>query len=180
MIVEAGFDLAVLLFEGQSEPGALRIVALDRDLRLVALRTALTSFAGDLDAVALEAVNDAIPVWDGEELDRFAVRYVGLGYIVRDVSRYPEGFDWDEVKAVETWLSLRGIHLLGIQVSDGEQFASTGPVHAFDSYALEGDELPRILIIPGPHPFLRCECAACAPRREAWERARPIEPLDSV
>ena len=86
--------------------------------------SALTSFAGDLDAAALEAVNNAIPVWDdGKEFDRFAVRHAALGYIVRDVSPYPEGFDWDRVKVVEESLSRRGIHLLGIQVSDGERFA---------------------------------------------------------
>lgn len=180
MIVEAGYDLATLLFESRAEPGALRLVALDRELRLVASCTAVTSFAGDFDSAVLEAVDAAIPEPDGGVgFERFAVRYVGLGYRVPDVSPYPEGFDWDRMKAVEEWLSHRGIHLLGIQVSDGERFASTGPIHMFESYALE-EQIPRILVIPGPHPFLTCECAVCAPRRESWRRARPVDSPDAV
>jgi hypothetical protein len=52
-------------------------------------------------------------------------------------------------------------------------------MHRFEDYALDED-IPRVLVIPGPHPFLTCECAVCAPRRARWERARSAEPEESV
>jgi hypothetical protein len=172
MIIEAGYDLATLLFDGRSAPGALRMVMLDTELRLVAVRTVSTMFTGTLDSPALEAVDAAIPQpEDDDHLARFAVRYVALGFEVPKISGYPEGFDWDRVTAIKQRLASRQIHLLGIQVSDGEGWASTGPMYSFESYALE-EQIPRILVIPGPHPFLTCECAVCAPRRANWDRAR--------
>jgi hypothetical protein len=171
MIIEAGYDLATLLFDGRSTPGVLRMVMLDTELRLVAVRTLSTTFTGTLDSATLEAVDAAIPQpEDDDHLARFTVRYVALGFDVPATIGYPEGFDWDRVKAIEERLADRGVHLLGIQVTDGEAWASTGPMYSFESYALE-ERIPRILVIPGPHPFLTCECAVCAPRRANWERA---------
>ena len=96
------------------------------------------------------------------------MRYVALGYRIPSIEGYPEHFDWDRVRVFDEWLGCRGITLLGIQVSDGERWASSGPMHRFEDYALDED-LPRVLVIPGPHPFLTCECAACVPRRARWQ-----------
>jgi len=101
---------------------------------------------------------------------------IEAGYDIADTSGYPEGFEWERVKVVEEWLGCRGIRLLGIQVSDHARWASTGPMYSFEIYLL-ADELPRAVVIPGPHPFDSCECAACAPRRQ---RRRPGSSADSV
>lgn len=175
MIIEAGYDLAELLFDRRSTPGPLRIVMLDADLRLVDVRTVSTTFTGTLDSTTLDAVDAIIPgPSDDEALARHGIQYVALGYQVGSIEGYPEAFDWDRVTVFDEWLGCRGITLLGIQISDGEQWASTGPVHRFEDYALEED-IPRVLVIPGPHPFLSCECAACAPRRALWQRTRTSE-----
>lgn len=163
MIIESGYDLHRLLFGGQSEPGALRIVCLDADLRVLDIRTAIPSFSGSFNAAALESIDLAIPD-SNEDLPRYDTRFVALGYDVANASGYPEGFDWQRVTVIEEWLSCRGVQLLGIQVSDHEQWASTGPMHSFASYPL-ADDLPRAIVIPGPHLFGSCECAFCAPRR---------------
>ncbi len=164
MIIEAGYDLHVLLFAGSREPGALRMVCLSADLRVTDIRTVIPSFSGNFDAATLESIDWAIP-GDNDALPQLDTRFVALGYDVGDASSYPEGFDWERVKVVEEWLSCRGVRLLGIQVSDHDGWASTGPMYSFDSYPLE-DELPRVVVLPGPHPFDSCECAACTPRRK--------------
>lgn len=168
--METGYDLHVLLFEENRAPGALRMVCLDADLRVVDIRTVIPSFSGCFDAAALESIDLAIPD-SNEGFSQYDTRFVALGYDVANVSGYPEGFDWQRVKVVEEWLSCRGVQLLGIQVCDHEQWASTGPTHSFDSYPL-GDDLPRAVVIPGPHPFDCCECAACAPRLQRLRRGR--------
>lgn len=170
MIIEAGYDLHLLLFAGNHEPGVLRMVCLDADLRVTAVRTVMTAFSGRIDAAALDSIDTAIPD-DGEDFPQYNTRFVALGYEVDDVTGYPEGFDWERVKVVEEWLGCRGVELLGIQVSDHARWASTGPMHSFASYLL-ADELPRVVVIPGPHPFDSCECVACAPLRQQLRRGR--------
>ena len=172
MIIEAGYDLHLLLFAGNDEPGALRMVCLDADLRVTTVRTAIPSFSGRFDAAALDSIDTAIPA-NNESFPKYNTRFVALGYEVTDVTGYPEGFDWERVKVVEEWLGCRGVELLGIQVSDHEKWASTGPMHSFASSPLT-DEWPRVVVIPGPHPFDSCECQACAPRREHLRRARSM------
>lgn len=164
MIIEAGYDLHVLLFPERREPGELRMVCLDADLRVTDIRAVIPSFSGNFDASALESIDIAIPE-NIDDLPKYDTRFVALGYEVANVSGYPEGFDWPRVKVLEEWLSCRGVRLLGIQVSDHEHWASTGPMYSFYSYLL-ADELPRAVVIPGPHPFDSCECAFCAPRRQ--------------
>lgn len=175
MIIEAGYDLHVLLFAERREPGALRMVCLDADLRVIDIRTVFPSFSGSFDAATLESIDCAIPD-DDDKFPLLDTRFVALGYDVADASGYPEGFEWERVKVVEEWLGCRGVHLLGIQVSDHERWASTGPMFSFETYPL-ADELPRAVVIPGPHPFDSCECAACAPRRQ---RLHPQPPARSV
>ena len=172
MIIEAGYDLHLLLFAGNHEPGALRMVCLDADLRVTTVRTVIPTFSGRFDAAALDSIDTAIPV-DDENFPKYDTRFVALGYNVDDASGFPEGFDWERVKVVEEWLGCRGVELLGIQVSDREGWASTGPMYSFASYLL-ADELPRVVVIPGPHPFDSCECAACAPRRQHLRRVRSV------
>ena len=146
------------------------MVCLDADLRVVDIRTVIPSFSGSFDATALESIDLAIPD-SNEDLPQYGTRFVALGYEVANASGYPEGFDWERVKVVEEWLSCRGVELLGIQVCDNERWASTGPMHSFFTYPLH-DELPRAVVIPGPHPFDSCECAACAPRRQQLRSGR--------
>jgi hypothetical protein len=178
MIIEAGYDLTTLLFDGARDSGELRIVMLDSELRALSAQSVVPRFDGSLGTATLEAVDAAIPEPDEDDDEvsaRYAVRYVALGYRIPSIEGYPEGFDWDRVRVFDEWLGCRGITLLGIQVSDGERWASSGPMHRFEDYALD-EELPRVLVIPGPHPFLTCECAACAPRRARWQRARSTQP----
>lgn len=175
MIIEAGYDLHFLLFAERRERGALRMVCLDRDLRVTDVRTVISSFSGNFDAATLESIDACIPEND-DTLPELDTHFVALGYEVAAVSGYPEGFEWERVEAVEGWLECRGVRLLGILVSDDEKWASTGPMYSFVTYPL-ADELPRTVVIPGPHPFDSCECAACAPRRQ---RRRPGPPARSV
>lgn len=172
MIIEAGYDLHVLLFSGHSEPGALRMVCLDADLRVTDVCTVTPSFSGSFDAATLESITMAIPDND-DDLPKYDTRFVALGYAVADASGYPEGFDMERVRILEELLGCRGVRLLGIQVSDQEQWASTGPMYSFGSYLL-ADELPRVVVIPGPHPFDSCECVACAPRRQHLRPGRSV------
>jgi hypothetical protein len=146
------------------------MVCLDADLRVVDIRTVIPLFSGSFDAAALESIDRAIPE-SNDDPPRYDTRFVALGYAVPDASGYPEVFDWQRLKVVEEWLSCRGVQLLGIQVSDHEQWASTGPMYSFVTYPI-ADELPRTVVIPGPHPFDSCECAACAPRRQPLRRGR--------
>lgn len=171
MIIEAGYDLHLLLFPDHSASEGLRMVCLDADLRVTDVRTLIPAFAGVFDHSALESIEAAIPDED-DLVPQLDTRFVGLGYRVTATAGYPECFDWGRVKAVEVRLARRGIHLLGIQVCDDESWASTGPMHSFESYAL--DHLPRAIVIPGPHPFASCECVACAPRRQRLRFAPPV------
>lgn len=137
------------------------MVCMDADLRVTDVRTPISAFAGVFDQVTLDSIEATIPE-DHDDFPHLDTRFVALGYDVSTTSGYSEGFDWERVKTVEERLSRRGVRLLGIQVSDDESWASTGPMHSFESYAL--DDLPRAVVIPGPHPFATCECAACAPK----------------
>lgn len=170
MIIEAGYDLHTLMFARNREPGTLRMVCLSADLRVTDVCTVVPAFSGSFDAATLDSIDRTIP-GDDDRLPQLDTRFVALGYDVADASHYPEGFDWERVKVVEEWLGCRGIRLLGIQVSDREQWASTGPMYSFDTYALD-DDLPRVVVIPGPHPFDSCECAACTPRRRRLRSRR--------
>lgn len=167
MIIEAGYDILELLLRGRFDPGSLRMVQLDRDLRLMRTRTVLPNFTGTFDAATVEAVDAAIPGPDDDDDEgRWAVRYIALGFDVSDVSPYPESLDWDRVKVLDEWLSCRGIGLLGIQLYDDEGWVSTGPMYSFESY-VGSEDLPRVVVVRGPHPFGSCECVACAPQRVA-------------
>lgn len=174
MIIEAGYDLHLLLFPDHSPAGGLRMVCLDADLRVTDVRTLIPAFTGVFDHSALDSIEAAIPE-DDDLAPQLDTRFVGLGYRVTAISGYPDGFDWERVKAVEERLARRGIQLLGIQVCDDESWASTGPMYSFESYAL--DDLPRAIVIPGPHPFASCECVACAPKRQ---RLRSVLNMTSV
>ena len=165
MIIEAGYDLHTLLFDGNHSHGALRMVCLGDDLRLLDIVTVMPRFSGHFDAAALDLVESAIPD-SHDSLPQLTTRYVALGYTVADASQYPHGFDMDRITALEGWLSCHGVRLLTIQVADDEGWASSGPMHSFDSY-LGTEDLPRAVVIPGPHPFGTCECVACATKRNS-------------
>lgn len=169
MIIEAGYDLMTLLFDGRFRVGSLRVVSLDGDFRV----TSIDEVAGTIESASLEAVDAAIPDHDPDDeiAVRYAVRYAALGLEVPTVEGYLERIDWEHVRRIEGWLDCRGIELLGIQISDGERWASTGPMKTFDTY-LGSENYPRVLVIRAPHPDFTCECVVCASRRETLERAR--------
>jgi hypothetical protein len=56
-------------------------------------------------------------------------------------------------------------------VHDTEWWGSSGPMHRWESYGLSED-IPRVLVIPGPHPFMDCQCAVCGPREAALAAGR--------
>ncbi len=134
------------------------MVCMDEDLRVTDVCTPIPVFAGVFDQSALDSIEAAIPD-DHHDFPRLDTRFVALGYDVLTTS----GFDWERVKTVEERLGRRGVLLLGIQVCDDRSWASTGPMYSFESYAL--DDLPRAVVIPGPHPFATCKCTACSPKR---------------
>lgn len=136
----------------------------DRDARLlIDVVTVIPRFTGEFDASALDVIEHAIPK-SRDSLPQLTTRYVALGFTVADVSNYPHGFDGERIMALSGWLDCHGAQLLTIQVADAEIWTSTGPMYSFDSYA--GYEyLPRAVVIPGPHPFWTCDCAACTAKR---------------
>ncbi len=171
MIIEAGYDLATLLFDLDGDPNSLRVVALDADFRVVALTAVLGDFSGDLATVPLSSIDDVIPEHDEDDefAARYAVRYAALGY---RLDRLPDGEGADPGEAkIRDWLSCRGIDLIGTYVTDGTMWRSSGPMKTFSTY-LCAEDYPRVLSVRAPHPFLTCECVVCGPERESLERAR--------
>lgn len=173
MIIEAGYDIFSLMSEGRFEAGALRVVGLDADFRVMVCRAVSGSFGGDLASLPLDAVDDVIPRPDESDVfaAKYAVRFVALGFEVPKVEGYLEQLDWDRYRELQEWFDGRGIDLLGVYVFNGEGWASTGPMKTFHTY-VGAENYPRVLIVRGPHPFLTCSCAVCAPERERFERAR--------
>lgn len=51
----------------------------------------------------------------------------------------------------------RGFEFIGHIVLDDEHWYSSGPMYSFRDY---GGDLPRALVVRGPHPF-QCDCVAC-------------------
>jgi hypothetical protein len=172
MIIEAGYDLATLLFDLDTDPTALRVVALDGDFRVISLTTASGEFHGDLSAVPLSAIDSVIPEHDEDDefAARYAVRFVALGFRVERMPDELEGPDGAETK-IRDWLACRGIDLLGTYVTDGTMWRSSGPMKTFSTY-VGAEDYPRVVSVRAPHPFLTCECVVCGPEREALERAR--------
>jgi hypothetical protein len=173
MIIEAGYDLTTLMFDGKFDAGALRVISLDGDFRVVGCRAARGDFGGDLASASLEAIDDAVP--DHDEDDEFAARYavqfVALGYEVSKVDGHIESLDCERYRVIREWFDCRGIDVLGIYIFDGTYWASTGPMKTFSTYA-GAENYPRTLTVRGPHPFLTCECAVCGPERARLGEAR--------
>lgn len=163
MIIEAGYDLHLLLFGGSRSRNALRMVCLNDELRVVDICTVMPEFSGHFDETVLDVIERATPE-RSDSLAHLNTRYVALGYGVADTSQYPHGFDWPRLTALSEWLECHGIQLLTVQVGGDDGWASSGPMHSFASYPGH-DDLPRALVIPGPHPFGSCECPACATTR---------------
>lgn len=179
MIIEAGYDLATLLFDLDSDPTALRVVALDGDFRVISLTTAAGAFHGDLSAVPLSAIDSVIPEHDEDDefAAHFAVRFVALGLRVDRMPDELEGLDGAETK-IRDWLACRGIDLLGTYLTDGAMWRSSGPMKTFSTY-LGAEDYPRVLSVRAPHPFLTCECVVCGPERDRLERARAAHADDN-
>ena len=173
MIIEAGWDIRDLMFDGGFAGDSLRVISLDADFRVVARNEVAGAFDGDLAKVSLERLDDAVPQHDEDDefARRYAVRFVALGYEVPRIDGAIEHLDWERYGVIKDWFGCRGIDVLGVYVSSGEYWASSGPMKTFSTY-LGADDYPRIQIIRAPHPFLTCDCAVCGPERERIERAR--------
>lgn len=172
MIIEAGYDLATLLFDLGTDPTALRVVALDADFRVISVTSVPEEFHGDLAALPLASIDAVIPEHDEDDefAVRYAVRFAALGFRVERLPNEWEGPDAGEAK-IREWLSCRGIDLLGTYITDGTMWHSSGPMKTFSTY-LGAEDYPRVLSVRAPHPFLTCECVVCGPEREALEHAR--------
>lgn len=171
MIIEAGYDLATLLFDLGGDRHSLRVVALDADFRVISLTSVPEEFRSDLGAMPLAAIDDVIPEHDEDDefAARYAVRFVALGYRVDKLPAYDEPEPGEA--RIREWLSCRGIDLLGTYMTDGAMWRSSGPMKTFSTY-LGAEDYPRVLSVRAPHPFLTCDCVVCGPEREALERAR--------
>jgi hypothetical protein len=172
MIIEAGYDLATLLFDLDTDPTALRLVALDGDFRVISLTRVPHEFHGELSAVPLSSIDAVIPEHDeDDELSvHYAVRFVALGFRVERLPDELEGPDAAEAK-IRDWLACRGIDLLGTYLTDGTMWRSSGPMKTFSTY-VGPEDYPRVLSVRAPHPFLTCDCVVCGPERERLELAR--------
>jgi len=169
MIIESGFGLHLYLFHDSTdrESWELRIACLDERLQPVHFGRLAEKFEGSLDVHA-DAIRDAVR--------RESVRYFAVGHRVADC--YP-GRDLDEFydseRLVVAELEAEGFTFLGQQTHDTDGWSSSGPMHRFESY-VDGDKFPRVLVIPPPHPFAECACAACGPRNARWAAARAENP----
>lgn len=172
MIIEAGYDLATLLFDLGTDPSALRVVALDGDFRVISLTAVPGAFHGDLSAVPLSSIDSVIPEHDEDDefAAHYAVQFVALGFRVERLREEYDGPD-DAEKKIREWLACRGIDLLGTYVADGTRWQSSGPMKTFSTY-LGAEDYPRVLSVRAPHPFLTCTCVVCGPERERLERAQ--------
>jgi hypothetical protein len=179
MIIEAGYDLATLLFDLDTDPTALRVVALDADFRVISLTSVPDAFHGDLAAVPLASIDAVIPEHDEDDeiAVRYAVRFVAVGFRVERLPNEWEGPDAGEAK-IRDWLSCRGIDLLGTYMTDGTMWRSSGPMRTFSTYA-GAEDYPRVLSVRAPHPFLTCECVVCGPERRRLELAREARAIDA-
>jgi hypothetical protein len=141
----------------------VRIVCLDSKLQPLVNERIAEEYLGSLDLHGID-VRAAV--------ERKHVKYFAIGHRVPDTHPHQD-FDhhYEHNQNVIEELEGKGFVLLGHQVHDTEWWGSSGPMHRFESYALSED-VPRVLVIPGPHPFDNCDCAACGPRNSMIAAAR--------
>lgn len=158
MIIDSGYGLHAYMFrdEQDRESTEVRIVCLDEELRLIHFGRIAEEYRGSLDEHAAE-IRRAV--------EHDSVKYFAVGHrLGRELgNNYFNHFDCDSRVIKE--LKSDGYVFLGQQLHGDETWASSGPMYFFESYALS-EGVPRILIIPGPHPFIDCTCAYCGPREE--------------
>lgn len=147
------------------ESWEVRIVCLDNHLRPVHFGRLADQFAGSLDEHAAD-IEDAVVRED--------VRYFAIGHRVADC--YPGrdlGEFYDSDRRVIARLETTGYIFLGHQTHDVDGWSSSGPMHRFESY-VNGDAMPRVLVVPPPHPFGSCKCVICTHRGEMFlKRSSP-------
>jgi len=161
MIIESGYGLHMLMFRDEVDRASweVRIVCLDERLWPIYTGRLADEFDGSLDSHA-DQIRSAV--------QREDVRYFGIGHRVSDC--YPGrdlGEFHDAESAVIRELEAEGYVFLGHQTHDADGWSSSGPMHRFESYVMS-DAMPRVLVIPGPHPFLDCTCAICS----YWHKVR--------
>jgi hypothetical protein len=166
MIIESGYGLHQLMFrdERDKQSSELRIVCLDSTLHPIANQRIADRYRGALDQHTTEII---------DQVDREGVKFFAVGHRVADTQPHQDFYHhYDDQQGVVAGLTDQGFVFLGHQVHDSEWWGSSGPMYRFESYALD-ESVPRVLVIPGPHPFLDCDCAACGPRnaRSAAGRA---------
>ncbi|MDH6180083.1 hypothetical protein M2152_000265 [Microbacteriaceae bacterium SG_E_30_P1] len=166
MIIDSGYGLHFYMFrdERDRESTEVRIVCLDENLRLVHFARIADTYRGSLDEHAAEI---------REAVGRERVKYFAIGHrLGRELSStYENAFD-DDSEVIKD-LEAQGRVFLGHQLHGDETWASSGPMYFFESYFIS-ENVPRILIIPGPHPFLDCTCAYCGPREEKRRAAAAL------
>lgn len=168
MIIESGFGIHLYLFHDDidRESWELRIACLDERLQPVHFGRLAERFEGSLDRHAA-AIREAV--------HREHVHYFAVGHRVADC--YPgRGLSefYDAERGVVEELEGEGYRFLGHQTHDADGWSSSGPMHRFESY-VDGDEYPRVLVVPPPHPFGDCQCAVCGPRNARWAEARAAD-----
>jgi hypothetical protein len=165
MIIESGHGLNYLMFRDANdrESWEVRIVCLDANLQPLVNRRIADTYLGSLEVHRAEII---------AEVEREEVKYFAIGHRVADTEPHQDFYHhYEDERGLVEELEDRGYVFLGHQVHDSEWWGSSGPMHRFESYGL-GEDLPRVLVIPGPHPFIDCDCAVCGPRNAAITAAR--------
>lgn len=173
MIIESGFGLHLLLFRDpiDRESWELRIVCLDERLQPVHFGRLAEKYEESLDHHA-DAIREAVR--------REGVRYFAVGHRVTDCGPGRDlGEFYESDRNVVHELEAEGFKFLGQQTHDADGWSSSGPMHRFESY-VDGDEFPRVLVVPPPHPLGECTCAVCGPRNARWAAARAENALPSI
>jgi hypothetical protein len=171
MIIESGSDIHDLLFDGcELRLGELRMAALDADLRPRWTGTLTTEFRTRIEGRAVDVVDELLatdPLLASDD----RIRFVVFAHAVPEVDangRTRDRLDREQPPRLARVLSRFGVTSLGIVVCDGTHWTGTTTGPFADSSA--GDEVPRVAVLRGPHPFFTCDCALCV-----VDRAQSVE-----
>lgn len=170
MIIESGHDIHDLLFDGcDLRLGELRMAALDSDLRPRWIGTLTTAFRSRIEGRAVDALEELLatdPLLASDDRIRFVV-FAHAVPAVDAHGRTRDRLDREQPPRLARVLGRYGVTSLGVVVCDGTHWTGTTTGRFADSSA--GDEVPRVAVIRGPHPFFTCDCALCAadPARSA-------------
>lgn len=163
MIIEAGYELRELIAPRLARNAAskqeLWILKMDRDLR----------FSGS--APIVEQLGPSILPHIRTILDALHPDY-GHYFAIAHWDNQPQYHQYGDSEPDDAVLGeaaeSRGFEFIGHIVLDGESWHSSGPMYSFRDY---GGDLPRALVVRGPHPF-GCDCVACVDFEQKLAAAR--------